>query len=118
MSEHEFSLRPWGEFHILKEGTSYKSKIICVNPKSQLSYQSHEKREEHWIVVAGKGEVVLNEKTLSVTYGSHIHIPKKAKHRIRNTGGTVLKFIEVQLGSYFGEDDIIRYKDDYQREDS
>ena len=116
LSEHGFSLRPWGEFHILKESSSYKSKIICVKPKSQLSYQSHEQREEHWIVVEGIGEVVLNGKVLPVSYGSYIHIPQKAKHRIRNTGDTMLKFIEVQVGTYFGEDDIVRYEDDYKRE--
>ena len=115
LSEHGFSIRPWGSFRILEEESTYKSKIIHVNPKSQLSYQSHEHRKEHWVVIEGEGEVVLNDETRPVTYGSYIHIPQKAKHRIRNTEDTPLRFIEVQVGSYFGEDDIIRYEDDYKR---
>lgn len=113
--EHTFEERPWGKFEILKERPHCKAKIIAVNAGSQLSYQSHNKREEHWIVVKGKGEVVLNDQVVPVSAGSYLKIPLKAKHRIRNTGKESLEFVEVQLGEYFGEDDITRYQDDYSR---
>ncbi|PWU14935.1 MAG: mannose-1-phosphate guanylyltransferase/mannose-6-phosphate isomerase [Bdellovibrio sp.] len=112
---HVFDERPWGRFEILREDQVFKSKIIAVNPGSQLSYQSHEKREEHWLFVQGCGEVVIDDRVVAVKAGSHVHIPMKAKHRVRNTGNTILRFIEVQLGTYFGEDDIVRYSDDYGR---
>jgi mannose-1-phosphate guanylyltransferase/mannose-6-phosphate isomerase len=113
--EHIFEERPWGRFEILRDFPHFKSKVIKVNPKAQISYQSHDKREEHWIITKGEGEVVLDEKILPVKKGSYIKIPLKSKHRIRNTGADVLEFVEVQLGSYFGEDDIVRYQDDYSR---
>ncbi|UYL08937.1 mannose-1-phosphate guanylyltransferase/mannose-6-phosphate isomerase [Bdellovibrio sp. SKB1291214] len=113
--EHVYEYRPWGYFEILKDTEFFKSKVIRVNPHSQLSYQSHAKREEHWTITQGTGEVVLNDQVISVKAGSHVHIPTGAKHRMRNTSNDMLEFVEVQLGSYFGEDDIVRYQDDYQR---
>ena len=92
-----------------------KSKVITVNPQSQISYQSHSKRAEHWIITRGQGEVVLNDEVIAVKGGSHVFIPIGAKHRIRNNSDSILEFVEVQLGSYFGEDDIVRYQDDYKR---
>lgn len=115
VKEHVFEYRPWGYFEILKDTEFFKSKVIRVNPHSQISYQSHAKREEHWTITQGTGEVVLNDEVIPVKAGSHIHIPLGAKHRIRNTTDDLLEFVEVQLGSYFGEDDIVRYQDDYQR---
>lgn len=112
---HVFEERPWGKFEVLRDETHYKSKIITVNPGGQLSYQSHNKREEHWVVVKGSGEVILDDKVVPVKMGSYIKIPLAARHRVRNTGGEPLQFIEVQLGTYFGEDDIVRYTDDYGR---
>lgn len=114
--EHTFEERPWGRFEVLRDFEHFKSKVILVNPKAQISYQSHSKREEHWIIVKGAGEVILNDKIMPVTTGTYIHIPIGAKHRIRNTGDIQLEFVEVQLGTYFGEDDIKRFADDYQRE--
>ena len=116
ITEHTFEERPWGRFDILRDTDYFKSKIIGVAPGAQISYQSHAKREEHWIIVKGAGEVVLNDKVIPVKYGTYINIPLGAKHRIRNTGSVELQFVEVQLGSYFGEDDIVRYQDDYKRE--
>ncbi|MCX7978074.1 MAG: mannose-1-phosphate guanylyltransferase/mannose-6-phosphate isomerase [Bdellovibrionaceae bacterium] len=113
--EHPFERRPWGEFEVLRDTEQFKSKVIRVNPHSQISYQSHSKREEHWIITRGQGEVVLNDEVIPVKSGSHLHIPIGAKHRIRNNSDSVLEFVEVQLGTYFGEDDIIRYQDDYKR---
>lgn len=113
--EHIFEERPWGKFEILKDKDHFKSKVIQVDPHQQISYQSHAKREEHWVITKGVGEVILNEKTIPVKAGTYVHIPLGAKHRIRNTSSEPIEFIEVQLGSYFGEDDIVRYQDDYQR---
>lgn len=112
---HVFEERPWGKFEILREEDHFKSKVIVVNPHSQISYQSHDKREEHWLVVLGAGEVILDEKTHAVWAGSYIKIPQGSKHRVRNSSDKPLQFIEVQLGTYFGEDDIKRYSDDYGR---
>lgn len=114
-ADHVFELRPWGKYEILKDTPQFKSKVIEVHPYEQLSYQSHTKREEHWIITQGVGEVVLDDKIIPVQAGSYVKIPLGAKHRMRNTGSTKLEFIEVQMGSYFGEDDIIRYQDDYKR---
>lgn len=114
-TDHVFEYRPWGKYEILKDTNVFKSKVIEVLPGEQLSYQSHEKREEHWIITQGQGIVVLNGEDIPVSAGSYVRIPLGSKHRMRNTGQTKLEFIEVQLGSYFGEDDITRYQDDYQR---
>ncbi len=114
-SEHTFEERPWGRFEILRDKEHFKSKIIRVNPQQQISYQSHAKREEHWIIVKGVGEVILNDQTIPIKVGSYVKIPTGSKHRIRNTGQENIEFVEVQLGSYFGEDDIVRYQDDYSR---
>ncbi len=115
VKEHVFTYRPWGKYEILRDEEHFKSKLITVNPGQRLSYQSHQNREEHWVVVAGEGTVVLNDQNIFVEPGSYIKIPAKAKHRIANNGGKALQFIEVQLGTYFGEDDIKRYEDDYSR---
>lgn len=114
-NEHSFEERPWGRFEILLDTPTYKSKLITVWPGQRLSYQSHKKRAENWIVVEGEGDFTLNDETQRVSKGQHLFIPLGAKHRISNPGKDVLKFVEVQLGSYFGEDDIVRYDDDYGR---
>lgn len=113
--EHIFEDRPWGRYEVLRESDNFKSKVIHVEPGQQLSYQSHNQREEHWVITHGSGEVVLNEKTVAVKKGTYINIPLQAKHRIRNTGKDILEFVEVQLGGYLEEDDIVRYQDDYKR---
>ncbi|NDG84743.1 MAG: mannose-1-phosphate guanylyltransferase/mannose-6-phosphate isomerase [Proteobacteria bacterium] len=114
-SEHPFEYRPWGRFEILRDTDAFKSKVIHVNPGHQLSYQSHAKRAEHWVIIKGQPEVVLNDVVHTLKPGESIYIPLGAKHRIRNPGKEVVEFVEVQVGSYFGEDDIVRYQDDYQR---
>lgn len=115
LKEHTFEERPWGRFEILKDTEAFKSKVIKVNPEQQISYQSHSKREEHWLITQGEGEVVLNDAIIPVKQGSYVKIPLGAKHRIRNPGKTAVEFVEVQMGTYFGEDDIVRYQDDYSR---
>ncbi len=113
--QHTFEVRPWGRFEVLKDTADFKSKTIVVDAGAQLSLQSHAKRAEHWIVVKGQGEVILDDKIIPVSAGQHIFIPVGSKHRMRNNSTEPLEFVEVQLGSYFGEDDIVRYQDDYNR---
>ena len=114
-AEHVFENRPWGRFEILHDEPYFKSKIIRVEPQQKLSYQSHAKRSEHWVIVKGEGVVVLNDKEHILKQGEHIFIPQGAKHRILNRTDSMVEFIEVQVGSYFGEEDIVRYQDEYGR---
>jgi mannose-1-phosphate guanylyltransferase/mannose-6-phosphate isomerase len=114
--EHPFEYRPWGRFEVLRDTAAFKSKVIHVNPGQQLSYQSHAKRAEHWVIVRGHPEVVLNDVVHALKPGESIYIPQGAKHRIRNPHASeTVEFVEVQVGTYFGEDDIVRYQDDYKR---
>lgn len=115
IKDHMFEDRPWGRFEVLKDTPAFKSKVIQINPNQQISYQSHSKREEHWLITQGRGEVILDEKIIPVSPGTYVKIPLGAKHRIRNPNLETIEFVEVQMGSYFGEDDIVRYQDDYNR---
>ncbi len=116
IEDHVFEHRPWGKFEILRDETYFKSKIIQVEPLQKISYQSHAKRTEHWVIIKGEATVLLDGKEHILKQGSHILIPQGAKHRIINNSNSVVEFIEVQVGSYFGEDDIVRYQDDYGRQ--
>ena len=107
--------RPWGAYFILDKNPLYKLKRIEVNINSRLSYQYHEKRSETWVVIDGGGIVTIDGKTKEIGKGDVIIIPKKSKHRVENTSDKKLIFIEVQTGTYFGEDDIVRIEDDYNR---
>ena len=107
--------RPWGSFTILDESKNYKVKRIEVRPGKRLSYQSHEERDELWMIVAGLALVTIDNKETEISYGEYVRIKKKQKHRIENRGKDKVVFIEIQTGTYFGEDDIIRYLDDYKR---
>jgi mannose-1-phosphate guanylyltransferase/mannose-6-phosphate isomerase len=114
--EHDVVQRPWGFFKTTVLGESFRTKIINVRPKAKLSLQSHNKREEYWVVVKGNGAVTLDESEKIVSSGSIVFIPKGCKLRIWNTSETEsLIFIEVQQGDYLEEDDIIRYEDSYGR---
>lgn len=117
-TRHAFEERPWGGFEVLRDGERFKSKILRVDPGQQLSYQSHTHRSEHWILVRGRPEVVLDGEVLRPRPGEALFIPRGARHRIRNPTDEVVELVEVQLGSYFGEDDIVRYEDDYGRVES
>lgn len=109
--------RPWGTYTVFADEDKFKLKRIDVNPKQRLSLQSHGKRNELWAIVNGEGIVILDGLEIPVNYGKTIDIDAGQKHRIINTSDTeILTFIEVQTGTYFGEDDIIRYDDDYGRE--
>lgn len=114
-TDHTFDHRPWGKYEILSDNRDFKVKVIIVNAGQQLSLQSHEHRTEHWVVIEGSGEVVINDKVVPVKPGQSVGIPKNSKHRMRNNTKLPLRFVEVQTGDYFGEDDIKRYEDDYNR---
>ena len=107
--------RPWGYFKILLDDDVCKVKLISVNPNQRLSLQSHKKRSEHWTVVKGTATVWCNDDIKNLNYNETIYIDKNAKHRLENKTNEVVQIIEVQCGDYFGEDDIIRYLDDYKR---
>ena len=107
--------KPWGTYQNLLDSEEGKVKKIIVDPNHRPSYQYHFKREEIWVVVCGTGIVTIDDKDSQVSEGSVVRVPTEAKHRIKNTGTSELIFIEVQLGSYFGEDDIVRVEDDYKR---
>jgi len=108
-------VRPWGRYFVLDDNLAYKIKRIEVDPKARLSYQYHKKRSETWVIIKGEGIVTIEGKNTNISQGDTIVIPKTSKHRIENTGNDKLIFIEVQTGTYFGEDDIIRIEDDYNR---
>jgi mannose-6-phosphate isomerase-like protein (cupin superfamily) len=107
--------RPWGWFEILFEETSLKIKRILVKPGKRLSLQSHERRAENWVIIQGQALFTLDEKTFSLGPRQAVFIPEKSRHRMENAGQESLVFIEVQTGTYLGEDDIIRYQDDFNR---
>ena len=110
------SERPWGRYCVIEDNENYKIKRIEVNPKSRLSYQYHKKRSETWVIIEGEATVTIEGKNKNISQGDTIIIPRTSKHRIENTGNDKLIFIEVQTGTYFGEDDIVRLEDDYDRE--
>ena len=107
--------RPWGTFENLLDTDYCKVKQIIIKPGQSPSYQYHFKRSEVWVVVEGEGELKLDGIITPVSKGNVLQIPVKAKHQIKNTSDSNLVFIEVQLGDYFGEDDIVRLEDNYGR---
>lgn len=111
----EFDRRPWGSYTVLEEDRNFKVKRIEVLPGKRLSYQKHAQRAEHWFVVEGTAKVTLDGKELLIGAGEAIDVPVGTAHRVENPGETDLVFIEVQRGTYLGEDDIVRLQDDYGR---
>jgi len=108
--------RPWGSYQSVDNGDRHQVKRIIVKPGSRLSLQKHHHRSEHWIVVRGAAKVTINDTVKIVHENESVYIPLGAVHRLENPGKILLELIEVQTGSYFGEDDIIRIEDDYRRE--
>ena len=107
--------KPWGSFHILEQGNNYLVKNLIVKPGGKLSLQSHEHRSEHWVIVQGIAKVTINEIVKTLKINESIYIHKKKKHRLENEGQEDLIVIEVQYGTVLQENDIIRYKDIYNR---
>ena len=104
-------IRPWGSFYVLDEGSGFKVKRIVVSPGGRLSLQSHKHRSEHWTVVCGEATVTVGEAVARLRRGESVDIRLGDRHRLENLGEGDLELIEVQLGDYLGEDDIIRYDD-------
>ncbi len=111
----EASERPWGRYVVLADEADHKVKRITVKPGQRLSLQSHQHRSEHWFVVKGSGRVTLNDGLVELGPGEAVDIPQTTRHRMENVGSDDLVFVEIQTGSYFGEDDIERFEDDYGR---
>ncbi len=107
--------RPWGSFTILADADDFKAKRLDVLAGKRMSLQSHQRRSEHWIVATGQAKITVADKILNYSQGEYIFVPKMTKHRIENIGDSLLTIIEVQLGEYFGENDIVRYEDDFDR---
>jgi mannose-1-phosphate guanylyltransferase/mannose-6-phosphate isomerase len=113
---HKRVYRPWGYYEGLDDGERFQVKRIMVKPGSKLSLQMHHHRAEHWVVVSGTAKVVRGEETLLLSENESTYIPLGTKHRLENVGKVPLHLIEVQSGSYLGEDDIVRFEDDYKRQ--
>ncbi len=110
--------RPWGSYTVLEENRNYKIKRIEVNPGHRLSLQMHHHRSEHWIVVSGTARVTNGEAVSIINVNESTFIPMGKVHRLENPGIIPLIIIEVQSGEYLGEDDIVRFDDDYRRADA
>ena len=109
------SKRPWGKFETLIDAPNYKVKRLTVVPKGKLSLQSHNHRSENWVIAHGVAKITNGKKEITLKKSEHIFIPVGNKHRLENLGKENLEVIEIQTGDYFGEDDIIRYADIYNR---
>jgi len=107
--------RPWGNYDSIDSGERYQVKCIEVKPGASLSLQMHHHRAEHWIVVSGTALVQRNEEEILLSENQSVYIPLGAKHRLTNPGKLPLQLIEVQSGSYLGEDDIVRFEDVFGR---
>ncbi len=107
--------RPWGYYEILEDKEDHKVKRITVYPGKRLSLQRHQRRQEHWYFLSGEGIVTLDTVEVAVEAGKSVDINFSTVHRVSNTGSDDLRFIEVQRGDYFGEDDIERLEDDFGR---
>ena len=115
-AKHQYRVyRPWGSYESLVEGDQFQVKRIIVKPGERLSLQMHHHRAEHWVVVKGTAEVVRGEETMILSEDQSTYIPLGTKHRLSNPGVIPLELIEVQTGSYLGEDDIVRFEDVYGR---
>ncbi len=113
--EHLTVFRPWGSYTVLEEGPGYKVKRVTVNPGGRLSLQLHHQRAEHWVVIAGTARVTCGERVFELAVGQSTGIPVETRHRLENPSSDTLHIIEVQNGPYLGEDDIVRFQDDYGR---
>jgi mannose-1-phosphate guanylyltransferase/mannose-6-phosphate isomerase len=108
--------RPWGSYTILEEGASYKIKRVSVRPGKRLSLQLHRRRSEHWIVVSGTAEIQLGGERSVLAPNESTFVRAGVRHRLGNPGEVPLEVIEVQSGDYLGEDDILRFDDEYGRD--
>ena len=115
---HREVYRPWGKFDSVDQGDRYQVKRITVKPRAKLSVQMHHHRAEHWIVVSGTARVTKGDDTFLLTENESTYIPVGVVHALENPGKVLLEIIEIQSGSYLGEDDIVRFADCYGRSES
>jgi mannose-1-phosphate guanylyltransferase len=113
--EHLTVQRPWGRYTVLHEAPQFKVKRIEVSPGKKLSLQLHQKRSEHWVVVEGTARVTVADRVVDLAPNESIFVPMQVKHRIENATDQTLTMVEVQCGVYLGEDDIVRFSDDFGR---
>lgn len=113
--KEEMEERPWGGYVVLMDNEKFKVKKLIINPKKRFSLQYHKKRTETWTVVKGKLEITVGDNKEIYTYGESVSVPAGTTHRIENIGKEPAEIIEVQTGTYFGEDDIVRLEDDFGR---
>ncbi len=111
----EYDERPWGNYTVLDQGHGYKVKRLEVLAGKRLSYQKHVHRSEHWYVISGIAKVTVDGEEVEILVGESIDIPVGSLHRVENRSPELLVFIEIQRGSYLGEDDIVRIEDDFGR---
>ena len=107
--------RPWGTYRTIEQRENYQLKHIVVKPSKRLSLQYHHHRDEHWTVIKGKGTVQLDEKSIDLELNGRVFIPKLSKHRMSNYTEEDVEFLEIQIGDYLGEDDIVRVEDYFGR---
>ena len=112
---HRKVYRPWGYYEVLHQSERFQVKRLLIKPKAKLSLQMHQKRSEHWVIVHGTAQVIRDEETFSISENESTYIPIGVKHRLLNLTDDSLEIIEIQLGDYLGEDDIIRFEDSYGR---
>jgi len=108
--------RPWGSYRTIEQRQNYQIKHIKVYPGKRLSLQYHFKRDEHWTIIKGTSVTQLDDASIEMTVNESIFIPRKSKHRITNATDEIVEFIEIQIGEYLGEDDIVRLEDDFGRQ--
>jgi mannose-1-phosphate guanylyltransferase/mannose-6-phosphate isomerase len=115
-ADPKVEVRPWGSYIVLEEAKTFKIKRVTINVGQSVSLQLHLHRSEHWVVVSGTAEVDVDGKTKLLIRGESTYVQNGAKHRLKNPGMIPLEVIEIQIGEYLKEDDIIRFEDDYGRE--
>jgi mannose-6-phosphate isomerase-like protein (cupin superfamily) len=115
MTEGETARKPWGFFEVLANEPDHRVKRFTINPRSRLSLQRHQKRQEHWFVLRGEAVATLGDRKVTLVPGSSVDVPLRTIHRIENLKEEAFVFIEVQRGEYFEDDDIERLADDYGR---
>ena len=113
--EHLTVHRPWGKYTVLHEAPQFKVKRIEVSPGKKLSLQMHHKRSEHWVVVQGNAHVMVGDRSVALGPNESIYVPMQMKHRIENATDQALIIVEVQCGDYLGENDIVKFSDEYGR---
>lgn len=113
--QHPTVERPWGRYTVMDAGPGYQVKQIVVDPGKRLSLQWHQHRAEHWVVVQGTARITIGQETRLVKANESVFVPLKTPHRLENPGTEPVRIIEIQTGSYLGEDDVVRLADDFWR---